>query len=149
MNAPVNLAPIVRRFELPDLDRHGGWIMPRLTQAFPHLTERSAAGFLSSLIYNNEHLFLYQPHAVALAQVLSANALANKPVVWERFVWVEDPKDKQQVADAASFYSEFQRWAKAMSVEVIVVEELTDVPHDLIKEKLGRIFQRQQQFVRI
>jgi hypothetical protein len=32
---------------------------------------------------------------------------------------------------------------------VLIVEENTDIPHDMIKEKLGRIFSRQQQFARV
>lgn len=149
MNAVTDVAPIIRRFEIPDLDRHGKWILPRLLAAFPHLTERTAAGFLSSLVYSNEHLFLYQPHAVGLAQVVSSHTLSPKPVIWERFVWVEDQQDKQQVADAATFYERFVAWGKAMSVEVMIVEEMTDVPHEQIKAKAGRVFSRQQQFVRL
>jgi hypothetical protein len=149
MNAITEIDPMVRRFELPDLSRHGKWIMPRLLQAFPHLNERSAAGFLSSIIYNNEHLFLYQPHGVALAQVVSSHTLMPKPVIWERFVWVEDQQDKDQINAAASFYDHFAKWGKAMDVEIMIVEELTDVPHELIKTKVGRVFSRQQQFARL
>lgn len=149
MNALPDLAPIVRRFEIPDLDRHGKWILPRLLQAFPHLNERSAAGFLTSLVYSNEHLFLYQPHAVALAQVVSSHTLSPKPVIWERFVWVEDKDDKQQLADAATFYERFIVWGRAMSVETMIVEEMSDVPHEQIKAVTGRVFSRQQQFVRL
>lgn len=148
MNAIVD-APIVRRFEIPDLDRHAKWIMPRLMAAFPHLNERAVAGFLSSIIYQNDYLFLYQPHGVALALVLSSNTLNPKPVIWEQFVWVEDPNDKEQVAQAAVFYDHFAKWGKSMGVEVMIVEEMTDVPHDAIKNAIGRIFNRQQQFVRL
>jgi hypothetical protein len=148
MNAIVE-TPIIRRFEIPDLARHGKWIMPRLMLAFPHLGERAAAGFLNSIVYNNEHLFLYQPHAVALAQVISSHSLTAKPIIFERFVWVENPDDKEQVAAAADFYDHFVKWGKQMSVEVMIVEEMSDVPHDLIKQHAGRIFNRQQQFVRL
>lgn len=150
MNAIVEV-PVMRRFERPDLDRHGKWLLPRLLQAFPHLNERSAAGFLAGMIYNNEHLFLYQPHGVALAQIMSEHTLAPKPVIWERFVWAEDPKDAAQVEAASHFYSEIHRWAKGLRCEIIVVEELTDVPHEMVRKRLGRVFNldRQQQFVRV
>lgn len=149
MNAPVTMATMLRRFQIPDLDRHGKWILPRLLAAYPHLTERTAAGFLAGIVYQNDSLFLYQSHSVALAQMVGSHTLAPKPIVWERFVWVEDPNDKQQVEDAAVFYDEFARWAKAQGCETIVVEEMTDVPHEIIKQKLGRVFNRQQQFARL
>lgn len=139
----------VRRFDTADLSQHGKWIVPRMLTAFPHFNERGVATFLQNIVYNNEYLFLYQPQGVALAQVLSAYSLDAKPIVYERFVWVENPEDKRQLANGAGFYTEFRRWAKSLGAEVIIVEENTDIPHDLIKEKLGRIFSRQQQFARI
>lgn len=149
MNAIVE-TQLVRRFEIPDLSRHGKWIVPRLLQSFPHLSnERGVAAFLNGLIYSNEHLFLYQPHGVALAQVSTSEMLTAKPVIIERFVWAEDPKDKEHQTACALFYEHFAKWGKHMGAEVMLVEELTDVPHDLIKQSIGRIFNRQQQFVRL
>ena len=154
MNSPAlklvePLAPVIRRFDTADLSRHAMWIMPRVMKAFPHLSERAVAGFLQTINYNNEYLLLYAEHGVALAQVMSAHSLDATPVVYERFVWVENPEDKEQVKAAAEFYTEFSRWAKSQSASVIIVEENTDVPHELIKEKLGRIFSRAQQFARV
>ena len=145
----VSPAPVIRRFDTADLSRHGAWIMPRMMKAFPHLNERGVATFLQNIVYNNEYLILYHEHGVALAQSMSAHSLDAKPVVYERFVWVENPENKEQLAHAAGFYTEFLKWAKSQSADVIIVEENTDVPHDLIKEKLGRIFNRQQQFARV
>jgi len=140
--------PVIRRFDTADLSKHGKWIVPRMMQVYPHMNERAVATFLQNIIYNNEWLFLYAETSVALAQVMSAHTLDAKPIIYERFVWVEDKEDKQQIKNAAEFYTEFRRWAKNLSADVMIVEENTDVPHDLIKEKLGRIFTRQQQFAR-
>ena len=142
-------APTIRRFDTADLSRHGAWIMPRMLQAYPHLNERGVATFLQNIMWNNEYLLLYHDNGVALAQIMSAHALDAKPIVYERFVWVQNPDEPQQIKNAAGFYTEFYRWAKSQSADVIIVEENTDVSHDLIKEKLGRIFQRQQQFARV
>ena len=142
-------APTIRRFDTADLSQHGKWIVPRMIQSYPHLNERAVATFLQNVLWNNEWLILYSETGVALAQVMSAHTLDAKPVVYERFVWVENKEDKAQLKHAAEFYTEFRRWAKSMSAEVIIVEENTDVPHELIKEKLGRIFTRQQQFARL
>ena len=141
--------PVIRRFDTADLSKHGKWIVPRMMAQFPHMNERAVATFLQNIIYNNEWLLLYSEEGVALAQVMSAHTLTARPIIYERFVWVENPQDKQQIKNAAEFYTEFYRWAKSQSAEVIIVEESTDVPHDLIKEKLGRIFSRQQQFARL
>ena len=145
----VSPVPVIRRFDTADLSRHGAWIMPRMLQAYPHLNERGVATFLQNIIYNNEYLLLYSDNGVALAQVMSAHSLDAKPIVYERFVWVENKEDPEQIKHAAEFYTEFYRWAKSQSAAVIIVEENTDVSHDMIKEKLGRIFTRQQQFARV
>lgn len=148
--AIVSPAPVaIRRFDTADLSKHGAWILPRMMKTYSHLGERAVAGFLQTINYSSEYCLLYADHGVALAQVMSAHSLDATPVVYERFVWVENPEDKDQVKAAAEFYVEFARWAKSLGASVIIVEENTDVPHDMIKEKLGRIFTRQQQFARI
>lgn len=155
MNAPapvlsdVNAGPQVRKFDTADLSTHGPWLLPRIVQAYPHLTERAAASALQNILYNNEFLFLCQDGAVALAQVTAAHTFVAKPIVWERFVWCRDPDNKESVKHAALFYGHFQRWAKTQGIDVMMVEEMSDVPHDVIKEQLGRIYTRQQQFARV
>lgn len=139
----------LRRFELADLSRHGGWLMTRLLAAYPHLTPRELQGWLRGLIYSPEYLFLYQDNSVGLAQVIRNFTLTPKPVIQERFVFVEDKDNAEHVAQAAEFYAEFERWAKNQSVDTIMVEELTDVPHEAIREKLGRLYTRQQIFARV
>ena len=59
----------IRRFELADLSKHGPWLMKRFLAKFPEMGEKQIAGYLNGMITNNEHIFLYQDHAVALAQV--------------------------------------------------------------------------------
>ena len=140
--------PAISRFELGDLPRHGGWLIPRLVAAL-ELPEQRLAGWLRSLIESNEHLFLVQEHSVALAEMQRANGLADEPIVRERFVLIEDIESAAQQKEAADFYDEFKRWAKNLSADIILVQELTNVPAEMIKEKLGRIYQRQQQFARV
>jgi len=145
LEAPVQ----PRRFQTADLNTHAKWMLPRLLQAFPHLTERAAAAWLTGICDNNDFLFLRLPHAVGLAQVSGVHTLAPRPLVRERFVWCEDVTDKDQLAAAASLYGEFAQWGKKMGCDVLLVEEMTDVPHDLIKAQLGRVFSRQEQFARL
>jgi len=140
--------PAIRRFDLADLSTYGPWLLPRLVAAL-ELPEQRVGGWLRSMIDSQEFLFLCQPHSVALAELQRANGLADKPIVRERFVMAENPDDLTHVKEAAGFYDEFRRWAKNVGAEILIVEEFSNVPHDLIKEKLGRIFTREQQFARV
>lgn len=138
----------IRRFQIPDLNTHGAWLLPRLEQSFG-LNERQAATWLRALIYSNDSLFLFHPDAVALAQAETSNTLQPKPVVRERFVWCRDREDKEQQKQAARFYELFVDWAKHQGAEIMLVGEMTDVPGEIMKPHTGRVFLRQQQFVRI
>lgn len=142
-------AQTIRRFDLVKLNSHGQWVLPRLQEAYPHLTERTAAGWLRTLVNNNEFLFLETDDAVGLAQVVQAHMLQQKPIVQEHFVFCRDRKDKDHHAQAAGMYERMAAWAKSLGAEILVVEERSDVPHDLVKAKLGRVFQRQTQFARV
>lgn len=147
--APVAIIPAIRRFEVPDMAGKGMWITRRLLESFPHLSERQLVGWLNGLIYSPEYLFLHQHHAVALAQLVSTTTLSERPVVQERFIFVEDKDDAEQVKAAAEFYSEFSRWGMSKNADVMLVNELTDIPEALIREKLGRMFPRTQTFCKL
>lgn len=149
MNAPANIAPVVRRFQVPDLDTHGAWMLPRLQATFKHLNDRALVGFLRGLINSNEYLFLFEPDSVGLAQVVRSHSLQPKPVVWERFVWARVPDNAEMQAKAAFMYDHFRQWARSMHCENIIVQELSDVPIEMVRAHMGRIFTRQQQYVRI
>ena len=135
----------LRRFALPDLSTHGTWLLPRLTPSFPHLNDRFILGWIRNLLYDNANLFLYQDHSVALFQLTSVYSLAPKPEIIERFVFCQDGFQ----TEGGAFYAEVARWAKPQGIEKIWVEEMSDVPHEVIKENIGRIFTRQQQFARV
>ena len=130
----------VRRFELADLSLHGPWLMKKFAAVFPDLTEQWIAGYLRGTLYSNEMMFLYQDHAVALAQIVHSPGIKPVKVVQERFVWVEDREDKAQLEAAADFYTHMKQWAKRMDAERIIVCENTDVPKSLIEARLGRLF---------
>lgn len=138
-----------RRFTIPDLDTHGAWLIPRLTEQYPAMNTRAAANFLRSIVYANDYMFLFLPNAVALAQRTSDYMLDPTPVVRERFCWVKDKNDIVAKQAAALFYDEFSKWARHMGCEIMFVEEASDVPHEQIRERVGRVYMRQQQFVRL
>jgi hypothetical protein len=143
------IAPI-RRFEMADLSKHGLWLMKRLLQAFPDMTEQSAGGYIRSILYSNDSYFLFQEHAVALAQFVSGYDMRAKPVVQERFVFVENKSDDSQIEAAADFYTEFYRWALLKGIEEIIVDENTDVPRALIEERTkARLFKRELMYLKV
>jgi hypothetical protein len=139
-----------RRFELPDLSQHGGWILNRLAKVYRHLNEQQMAGWLRGIVYSNEFLFLYMPHSVALCQVERGHTLIPAPVVREHFVWAMDPANPAHVDEAAEFYTNIMRWARQQSAGTIIVENNSDVPHETVVKKCEkRVFTREEKFVRL
>ena len=137
---PAHEMAFVRRFELADLTSHGPWLMKRLCAKRPDLTEQAIAGWLRGRVYDNEHMFLYQDNAVALAQIIHSPGLKLVKVVQEHFIWVRNREDKAQLENAADFYTHMQVWARRMGAERIIVCEDTDVPKTLIQQRLGRVY---------
>jgi hypothetical protein len=129
-----------RRFELADLSQHGPWLMKRFAQKLPDIHERFVAGYLSRLVWDNEHFFRYQNHAVALFQLVHSPGIKTTKLVQERFVWVEDREDKAQLEASADFYTDVRQWAKRLDAERLICCEDTDVPKSLIEVRLGRLF---------
>ena len=142
---PPQAAPDIRRFQLPDLFTHGPWIVKRLLQAYPHKTQSQLEGWLRGIIQHNEFLFLYSDHGVALGTFVREDPLAAAPHFQEIFVFASEGHKEE----AAAFYDEFVRWSKSLGIEVMIVEVMSDVPHEAIKARTGRIFTRQIQFARL
>lgn len=136
---PREPAP-VRRFEVADLSQHGPWLMKRFAAKFPDMTEQAIGGYLRGLTVANASMFLYQQNAVALAEVTFSAGIKRVMIVQERFVWVEDRTDKDQLEDAADFYDHMKNWAKSMGAERMILMEDTDVPKPLIEARVGRLF---------
>ncbi len=136
----VRQPALVRRFEPADLSKHGPWLLKRFAMVFPDLPEKYVAGYLSGLIFDNEHAFFYQDHAVALAQMVHSPGIKTVKIVQERFVWVEDIKNKDQLENAADFYAHIKLWGVRQGAERIIVCENSDVPKPLIEQWLGRLF---------
>jgi hypothetical protein len=130
----------IRRFSTADLSQHGPWIMKRLTQMLPGVDEHWLAGWLRGLIYDNGHLFLYQPHGVCIAQIVTLPNIKPTRVVQERFVWIENKENREQQEAAADFYEDMALWAMNLRIDRMIVCENTDVPKTDIEKRAGRIF---------
>jgi len=146
---PVPLGE-VRRFEVPDVERHGGWMLARIVTTYPHINNRNVVGWLRSIVYQSEFMFLFLDDAVALAEAVRANTFSPTTTVVERWVWARDPKNKEHVQSAARFYARFKTWAKHLDATQLVVGEASDVPLDMIEAALeGKLVERRQKYMRL
>lgn len=146
---PVDTSAL-RRFEIPDLYRHQGWMIPRLKAAYPHLNDQNIVGWLKGAVYSAEYCFRFNLNSVALFQAVSVNMLASAPAIQEIFVFCEDAKNTEHQRQAAQFYVEAQTWAQHHGAAAMIIEEMTDVPHEMIAEVLpGRLLTRQQVFCKV
>jgi hypothetical protein len=133
------LSSTVQRFNTPDLSTHGRWMMPRLLELYPQKNEFAVANYLRGLCDRNDCLFLKQPHSVCLAEVVQIFTLEPKPVLMERFVWCEDRQNYHHVDEAALFYDHMKAWSASADIERMFIERNSDVPHEKISERLGRL----------
>lgn len=140
-----------RRFQLPDLDKHREWFVPRLKKLYPHLTDAALVSWLRSVIYSPEYLFLYQDGSVALFQVQSGHTLSPQPAIEEHFVFCAQNDNPDLQKQAAQFYVDARVWGSHHSASVMTVEKNSDVPHDLVREALEgyRLFNRQEVFCKL
>jgi hypothetical protein len=137
---PIDLNISVRRFELADLTTLGLWLISRLRERFPHLDERTIAGFLRGMVTSNEHSFLCtvdehgHPNGVVGVAQMVRDPL--DPVPWVREVFVLAQTPELAISDGPSIYTAIDRWAKTISANEIEVERFTDVPREAIKAAL-------------
>ena len=64
-------------------------------------------------------------------------------------MFCEDKDNPEHVEQALHFYTEVAKWAKHQGAKTIIVEELSDVPHEMIKDRMGRLLNRQQVFHKV
>jgi len=138
----------MRRLEVADIEQHF-WIVARLKAAYPHLDERTIPGWLRTVVYQNDLLALFQEHSVALAQTVRPDPFTPKLVVWERFVFAQDPKNQRHLAEASLFYERFSAWARTQDIQEMVVGVRSDVPGDMIRDRLGKLSQMTNYVARV
>lgn len=127
----------VNRFGTPDLNDKGLWMTRRIRERQPHLQDRFILGWLGGLTAKNENYFVHTKNAVALAEKIT-EGLNPTPSVKVWFVLAKDPKDKDQVNEAADLYESIMRWATDIgALRVIDLDRFTDVSKPLIQDRLG------------
>jgi hypothetical protein len=146
VETPVaGMAAPFHRFTMVDLYMHGHWLAKRLMMAYPNQTLNSIGTYLRNLSGDNHSLFITTDNAVGLFQVTNVFAMFNTPSVIERFVFAKEG----HLAEALDFYDEALKWAASMGIKEVFVEYLTDVPHDVIKDRVGRLYTKQQWFAKV
>lgn len=138
-----------RRMELGDINEHGLWLFPRLQKAFPSLDQRVIPGWLTSMLYENTSLLLYQRNAVTCAHLIRPSVLEPVPVVREVFFYVRDPDDADQMSDAMACYDEIERYTKLHDASTYIVSSRSDVKPEMLRKRFDRVFESKQYFVRM
>lgn len=134
------------RVFLPDLQKIGPWLLPRVMENYPDHTEGEIMTWLRGCCMSDIFLFVYTDHAVLLAQV-QREALCRHPTVKEIFAFC-DGKDGD-VDEAAYLYSVMYQWAKGIGADEIQLENCTDVPRELIRSRLGKLYTNDAMYVPI
>jgi hypothetical protein len=148
VSPPREKAPI-RRMELADINFHAPWLLPRMTEVFYWLSQQQIMGWLKNAVYSPDYMVLFQENAVACATLTRAVQLEPIPIVQERFAFVRDPKNKDQLRDALEVYTELVRWATNSGATTIILSDKSDLPLELIRSRFGRVFDRILHYVKI
>jgi hypothetical protein len=151
--APVPTHNAVNRFTTGDLAKYGEWLLWRLKERYPQLAERNAASWLGSLTNTNDTMFLRTASAVGVAQLLRRR-LDPQPFVEEVFVLCKGRDsdgaiEQSAYAEGALIYAEFKRWGEGHGASELVVERWSDVPREMIKATLGKLYLRESAYVKI
>lgn len=135
---PVKEPIKVRRMTMADINGFD-WLIPRLRQRYPNITETQMMGWLRGIVPSNEYFVICSPKAVAAARY-ERDFLQASPVVYERFVLAATEADTEE---AAALYDHMLSWAKGLSAMEMMVGVFTDVPPAMIRERIGKVSVRQ------
>jgi hypothetical protein len=134
----------VRRFGVADVRKRGQWIVDRLKDRYAGAKDGELLSWITNAAQSNIFWFMQTDQAVACAQIVR-EAISPHPKVMELFVLCE-PEGEDQ---AAFLYAEMLTWAKQIGADELRVENFTDVPRDLIKERVGKLLLRDEIYVKI
>jgi hypothetical protein len=137
----------VSRFCMPDFTKYGMWLLDRLKEEWPQLTEKNVFGFLRGCSESREFSFLKSDHAVGLCQ-MNHKHLHAQPELEEIFVFVQDKGNQTHIYEGGALYIAFEKWRKTIGGSQIVIGQYSDVPHGVIAEAIGKVLVRNVFFVK-
>lgn len=85
-NLRLSDPPKVWRPHEVELEEIHSWLIPRLKDKWPRLSEEGVLFMLKAAIADNHILFLRTPDVVGLFDIMPGHVLESKPIVNERFV---------------------------------------------------------------
>jgi hypothetical protein len=138
----------IRRFGLVDLTTKGPWLYSRLKAKYPTVPDREFQGWLYGFEGSNECWFTCTDNAIALFQVVKER-LSPVPTVVEQFVFVVDPKNIGHIDEGAFLYENMMMWAKGIGAREVLVQILSDVPNEVIEQRIGSLRLRKQFYAKV
>jgi hypothetical protein len=120
-------APIVARFQLADVPARGAWLLKRLAQRWPHISEATLAGRLRAWIGSNSHHLIKGANGVALFRLIRSE-LDLMPFVEEVFLFTQEPKTTSSPSerDAVALYQEAARWSRNLGATRVIIGRASD-----------------------
>jgi len=138
------VAATARRIGLPDMFKHGQWMISRYITKYPGLTEQNALGYFRVMMDDGvNYLFIINEGGVALFEQLTD--IMRGRIVRERFVFVFTPED---IPQAALLYGDMFRWAESIAATEAQVDVFTDIPRNLIRKHTAPLYTREVVFVK-
>jgi hypothetical protein len=125
---------IVSRFQLADVPARAPWLLKRLIEEWPHISEATFAGRIRVWIGSNQHYFARTPHAIALA-VLQRHELDPLPFVEEVFLKTEGVQNEEGTA----IYRDLCRWAKGHGAAKVIIDKHSDMSSTQIQKRLDAL----------
>ena len=123
----TRVPPIVGRFQLADVTTRGAWLLKRLAERWPHISEATFAGRMRAWIGSNSHHFVKGANGVALFRLIRSE-LDPLPFVEEVFLFTQEPKTANTASerDAVALYKEAARWARNLGATRVAIFRAAD-----------------------
>ena len=144
-DAPLRAAGDVRRVTEADIRVIGPAVCERLKDKFPAASTDALMSYLRAQVLRLDVLFVRTENAIAMFEVVREPLCDSD--IRERFVFALPKTIPEAVAEAADLYPFAMRWGDDIYVNHMYIEELSDVPRDMIKERVGKIRLKQQTYV--
>lgn len=125
------------RFFLPDFSELGVWLIGRLKQKHPTMTDAGLMSWLRSLIQSQDYLFIRRGSAVLLAQQIREGVDAGI-IVKVLFSFCQSGNEQ----DGAYLFDDLHRWATGLGAREVMIGDNNDISQTLIEEVLGKIQKR-------
>lgn len=126
--------PSVRRFGMADIMTHAGWLIGRLREHYPHLTEANIVGWLRTVIDSNECLMLRSDNGAGLA-LIYREELDTAPRAREAWTFVKPGHD----GEGRAMMAEYHRWARMHGAAALTLSAFSDVPAETARQMYGRL----------